>query len=633
MVLLDYADFYVWSGGSIEWLPTVKYFSGSKMLFPDVDKERFYYSDLVDMYSKAGNKCSTVNMYYCLPGHSLDHGIRILHVDKGVIELIRAYKGMKAGVSEGVQDRVGESVDTGVNKGIDAGGNEGVQAGQNEGVEEDPTYEYNENESESDSGSVSDCPTWIFEAFEAQQQEELNIQRGVHPDGWYSDVDNEDELQSLRGSDDDSEVHQVWNDQMEKIGVDLFIGLKFIRRNKYKEVLKDGVVKKGWDIRFLKCERGRVTAVYRFEVQQNLDNHIVYLNERHCSCGMFQLVGYPCCHTLVCIVQMRFEVEDYVDPYLKNDIYLRVYRHMINPVPGMNDYEESTLGVVDPPNVVRRAGSPRKVRIRDGNDIRGQTNVSRKALTHTCTIYGEQGHNKAGHNKYTRQTEVPPEAATEDVPPPSQQKNAAYATEDSQVPPPLPTKASHSVSHSRKRAASQMPPQPAQPRTRQLAWRPIGTSTSTHMPCVASQTREKQTASQPFVTSTQVPTQSSQGPTFSVQPNQNSSLGQPIPTQSEHSQIPQQVPRQSPRSRKQANPVSLSSRKLRKMKLVLKPTPNLTYKKPSTASSILRAISASYRPRGTSGPSLSSVPTTTSSSMPRGTFASSKPTPENSKAA
>ncbi|KAG8374490.1 hypothetical protein BUALT_Bualt10G0000300 [Buddleja alternifolia] len=44
--LPDCADFYFWVGGNIEWIPTVRYFGGFKMVFPKVDKERFYYSDL-----------------------------------------------------------------------------------------------------------------------------------------------------------------------------------------------------------------------------------------------------------------------------------------------------------------------------------------------------------------------------------------------------------------------------------------------------------------------------------------------------------------------------------------------------------------------------------------------------------
>ncbi|KAK4400824.1 hypothetical protein Sango_1188500 [Sesamum angolense] len=42
----------------------------------------------------------------------------------------------------------------------------------------------------------------------------------------------------------------------------------------------------------------------------------------------------------------RQNLEDFVHPYFKKDIYLRVYSHMINPVPGIHDYEESPLGLL-----------------------------------------------------------------------------------------------------------------------------------------------------------------------------------------------------------------------------------------------------------------------------------------------
>ncbi|KAL0293001.1 UNVERIFIED_CONTAM: hypothetical protein Sradi_6961700 [Sesamum radiatum] len=59
----------------------------------------------------------------------------------------------------------------------------------------------------------------------------------------------------------------------------------------------------------------------KFEVSHYMENHIVYLNERHCSC---------------------------------------VYNHMINPVPGMHDFEESPLGKVAPPSVKSKVGRPKK---------------------------------------------------------------------------------------------------------------------------------------------------------------------------------------------------------------------------------------------------------------------------------
>ncbi|KAL0430339.1 UNVERIFIED_CONTAM: hypothetical protein Sradi_0659900 [Sesamum radiatum] len=66
------------------------------------------------------------------------------------------------------------------------------------------------------------------------------------------------------------------------------------------------------------------------------------------------LVGYPCCHAIAAISYHRLNLEDYVDDYFKKEAYLRVYRHMINPVHGMHDYEESSLGIVNPPHVATK---------------------------------------------------------------------------------------------------------------------------------------------------------------------------------------------------------------------------------------------------------------------------------------
>ncbi|KAG8377364.1 hypothetical protein BUALT_Bualt08G0025400 [Buddleja alternifolia] len=143
----------------------------------------------------------------------------------------------------------------------------------------------------------------------------------------------------------------------------------------------------------------------KFEVQHGMDNHILYLNEQYCSCGMFQLVGYPCCHVVASIASLRLDIENYVDDCFKKETYLRVYSHMVNPVLGMHDFEDSVLGTIDPPHIRIMPGRPKKMRRRDGNDIRGPF-VLRKGLTHTCSICGEQGHNKSGHHKRTRQSQM-----------------------------------------------------------------------------------------------------------------------------------------------------------------------------------------------------------------------------------
>ncbi|KAG8362889.1 hypothetical protein BUALT_BualtUnG0027200 [Buddleja alternifolia] len=143
----------------------------------------------------------------------------------------------------------------------------------------------------SDSSSVSDCPSWMLEVLEGpddddifqerppdhakklfkalrsflkdKKRQRVEAQLEKQEEGWYSDVEeeNEDDLDALRGSDEEGERYAVWNDDMEKRGVDLFVGLQLATRKKYKEVLKDWVVRRGWDLKFLKSERDKVTTI------------------------------------------------------------------------------------------------------------------------------------------------------------------------------------------------------------------------------------------------------------------------------------------------------------------------------------------------------------------------------------
>ncbi|KAL0289068.1 UNVERIFIED_CONTAM: hypothetical protein Sangu_2629700 [Sesamum angustifolium] len=111
-----------------------------------------------------------------------------------------------------------------------------------------------------------------------------------------------------------------------------------------------------------------------------------------CSCGMFQLVGYPCCHAIAAIDYHRLKMEDFIDECFKKEVYLKVYSHMIHPVPGMHDFEDSKMGRVEPPDVIIKMGRPKKCRRKDANDVK--ETASRRGLTHTCTICMKKGHNK-----------------------------------------------------------------------------------------------------------------------------------------------------------------------------------------------------------------------------------------------
>ncbi|KAL2252418.1 UNVERIFIED_CONTAM: hypothetical protein Sindi_0036500 [Sesamum indicum] len=89
----------------------------------------------------------------------------------------------------------------------------------------------------------------------------------------------------------------------------------------------------------------------KFEIEHFIENHILYLRDRHYSCGMFQLVDFPCCHAIASISYHKLNLEEYVDDYFKKDAYFKVYGHMTRLVLGMHDYKESPLGTVQPPQV------------------------------------------------------------------------------------------------------------------------------------------------------------------------------------------------------------------------------------------------------------------------------------------
>ncbi|KAL0440235.1 UNVERIFIED_CONTAM: hypothetical protein Slati_2506500 [Sesamum latifolium] len=162
----------------------------------------------------------------------------------------------------------------------------------------------------------------------------------------------------------------------------------------------------------------------KFEVMHFMQNHVAYLKDKFCSCGMFQLVGFPCCHAIASIDYHRKNLDDFVEDCFKKDLYLRVYSHMVHPVPGIHDFQYANKGKVDPLNVTIKVGRPKKARRRDANDVRDTCVVSRKGLSHTCAICFSQGHNKRScrgpphpKSKYTEtegssQTNVPQQTPT-----------------------------------------------------------------------------------------------------------------------------------------------------------------------------------------------------------------------------
>ncbi|KAG8375936.1 hypothetical protein BUALT_Bualt09G0010800 [Buddleja alternifolia] len=352
-------SFDVWLGGVIEWLPTVRYFGGRRVKVPNVDLDKFFKSDMWDMYEKAGGKSAIINMYYRLPDlvwiKALDAENNPINLEQSIpaichpsdynemVNVLDEAKSNFGDLAQGVNDLgteinasdLDEDVNTGVNdeneinigdfgegvvlnlvsesgNGINVGVDDEVNGetrdnGVNVGVDDqvngetsvgrfDPTYEPQSDEAQSDTSEDSDCPSWMLEDLEGpsdddifvskppdherkllkrlrafmkqrkqkivEQKRKKEIEKNREQAEWYTDVEDEDELHSLPRSDEEGLGYKEWYEGMDvKLFNKHLVRMKFPTKVVYKDQLRDWVVKKGWDLKFIKNEIKVVTAI------------------------------------------------------------------------------------------------------------------------------------------------------------------------------------------------------------------------------------------------------------------------------------------------------------------------------------------------------------------------------------
>ncbi|KAG8383548.1 hypothetical protein BUALT_Bualt04G0025100 [Buddleja alternifolia] len=235
-----------------------------------------------------------------------------------------------------------------------------------------------EEESHFDSSSLSDCPSWMFEDFEGPQDDDIFAIKHNPTSNLILQVDrnlNPPVLETMY-------FCLVGMGEGFLAGCRPIIGLDgCFLKGMYKGQLLTAIDigfadEKGWAF-ISDSQKGLVEAVhsfaptseYRFCLKHMYNNFKAKHNLKKLF-GMLPpliLVSYPCCHDVASLNYHNMSYDDYIDDYLKKDMYMRVYSHMINHVPGMHDFEESPLGSVDPPNVKVRVGRPRKHNNASGN--------------------------------------------------------------------------------------------------------------------------------------------------------------------------------------------------------------------------------------------------------------------------
>ncbi|KAK3026932.1 hypothetical protein RJ639_040338 [Escallonia herrerae] len=116
--------------------------------------------------------------------------------------------------------------------------------------------------------------------------------------------------------------------------------------------------------------------------------NVVNMNQWCCSCGLWQITGFPCCHAVAVLGHIDGKIYDYCSKYFTVEIFQASYSESINPVPTADRpvSGDSSPVHVYPPALLCLSGPPKKRRIRGKGRIKRPLHCSR------CK---EVGHNRA----------------------------------------------------------------------------------------------------------------------------------------------------------------------------------------------------------------------------------------------
>lgn len=154
------------------------------------------------------------------------------------------------------------------------------------------------------------------------------------------------------------------------------------------------------------------SGLNQFEVRGTTDAYEVDLEERTCSCRLWQLNGIGYVHYVASISFMNRDVESYVDKMFSSITYMKAYKFRLAPMNGSNLWLATDYTPPLPP--VRRTmpGRPATKRKRDATETPNQSSKKSKTTTQTqnkgkeqvkvskagkkqkCSLCKIEGHNK-----------------------------------------------------------------------------------------------------------------------------------------------------------------------------------------------------------------------------------------------
>jgi len=120
----------------------------------------------------------------------------------------------------------------------------------------------------------------------------------------------------------------------------------------------------------------------------------VNLETYTCSCRYWDLSGLPCCHAISAIYTVKREVDDFIAPCYRIDLYDQVYSHVLHPVEGKESWPAAPNPRPFPPVKKKMPGRPKTERRREEQEKPKGDKLTRKGCKVRCSACGGEGHNK-----------------------------------------------------------------------------------------------------------------------------------------------------------------------------------------------------------------------------------------------
>ncbi|KAK8675769.1 hypothetical protein V6N13_033832 [Hibiscus sabdariffa] len=127
------------------------------------------------------------------------------------------------------------------------------------------------------------------------------------------------------------------------------------------------------------------------------NQHAVDLKCFTCTCRKWDLTRIPCSHAVSCMVLENLKPESFVHSCYKIETQQLIYKSLIKPMRGPNQWvTDTTCEPVLPPKLRRSPGRPKTKRKREADEA-PQTSTSRftkRGVKMYCSKCGKPGHNK-----------------------------------------------------------------------------------------------------------------------------------------------------------------------------------------------------------------------------------------------